>query len=85
MVKECPLSDLAAKVATVRDCTLKVVGYDKGVFDQFEDLLMKLDHWGTEALQQELEVHTLCGPQLATQHQGVLKGYEEEKRALLSN
>ncbi|ERN08511.1 hypothetical protein AMTR_s00152p00086970 [Amborella trichopoda] len=48
MVKECPLLDLAAKVAVVRDCatTFRAVSYDKGLFDQFEGLLSKLELWG---------------------------------------
>ncbi|ERN06603.1 hypothetical protein AMTR_s00058p00155870 [Amborella trichopoda] len=73
MIEDCPLTDLAVKVAAVRDCAtaLRAVSYDKGLFDQLKGLLSKLELWGIEASQRESEV--------------LIRGYEEEKSICLSN
>ncbi|ERN00572.1 hypothetical protein AMTR_s00102p00140910 [Amborella trichopoda] len=63
---------------------------DKETFDPFEGLLKNLKQLGIEALQRESEIQMAYKACLASvvetlsQHQSLMRGYEEEKASILS-
>ncbi|ERM93733.1 hypothetical protein AMTR_s00004p00255900 [Amborella trichopoda] len=89
IAKAPPLSSTDSSSATPL-ASIRKASIDKETFDRFEGLLKNLKQLGIEALQRESEIQMAYKACLASvvetlsQHQSLMRGYEEEKASILS-